>query len=631
MSEEEPGRDEPEHEEDAGAGQEASPPEDAASEDAASEDQDAAPVEDAAEGAAASAQGRDGLEEGVAPGPPPQVPPPAGVRGRIGRLASGAWANLSSPVGARQFVVPVVVFATLIASMLLFREILLPFIMALVIVYLMEPIVSRAAVMGEERRGLPRWVAVIAVYIAFFGVLTVSVVLIAPRFVTEVVNFGETVPEDIQEFRTRQLPEYNAKLQEALAEYAPQFARPDKDAVARTQEAWAKASDALVAARGRGAGVSTAVWEARRVVGLSARMKLRWNVTSEPMTTARVYVAERDEATEAGLARALSAWSGGSWGYANVSQQPQFTVVPREGGGYDVFVPPGAELEVAQEPTGAWRVRRAPRVSGPLEVAAKGEEMELEELLDLERAVDGLIEDAAHSSRAGFARIIEFIQRFVVGVISAFVGLVLTLMVAAFISIDLPGLMAFFKGLFREEHHERYDELLGEMDRGLSGVVRGQLMICLVNGTLTYVGLLILNVKFALLLAVVAGVLSVIPIFGTILSTVPIVLFGLTDGLAKGLAALMWILLIHFIEANVLNPKIIGSSAHIHPVIVIFALLAGESAFGLVGALLAVPTTSILLTLFKFFIMRTERAHGAPEVHGGAASAEGARSSRDAT
>ena len=147
-------------------------------------------------------------------------------------------------------------------------------------------------------------------------------------------------------------------------------------------------------------------------------------------------------------------------------------------------------------------------------------------------------------------------------------------------------------------------------------MVRGQLTICLVNGVLTYAGLALLDIKFSLLLAVVAGCLSLIPIFGTILSTIPIVLFGLTDGLTTGFLALLWILFIHFLEANILNPKIIGTSAHIHPVIVIFALLAGESAFGLVGALLAVPTTSIILTLFKFFLIRSGNVPGHVEGEG---------------
>jgi predicted PurR-regulated permease PerM len=57
---------------------------------------------------------------------------------------------------------------------------------------------------------------------------------------------------------------------------------------------------------------------------------------------------------------------------------------------------------------------------------------------------------------------------------------------------------------------------------------------------------------------------------------------------------------IHFVEANLLNPKILGDSAKIHPVVIVFALLAGEHGFGLIGALLAVPTASIVQSLFLF-------------------------------
>jgi len=222
----------------------------------------------------------------------------------------------------------------------------------------------------------------------------------------------------------------------------------------------------------------------------------------------------------------------------------------------------------------------------------------------------------AQTAAVQLAAVVALARALVVGVIEAFVARVLTLRVAAFISIDLPGVMNFFRSLIPREHRAGYDALLGEVDRGLGGVVRGQLLICLVNGVLTYIGLLILDVKFSVLLAVVAGVLSLIPIFGTILSTIPIVLFGLTDGLTTGVLALAWILGIHFIEANFLNPKIIGTSAHIHPVIVIFALLAGESTFGLMGALLAVPTASIVLTLFNFFVIRQRQRRGDAEVQG---------------
>jgi predicted PurR-regulated permease PerM len=136
-------------------------------------------------------------------------------------------------------------------------------------------------------------------------------------------------------------------------------------------------------------------------------------------------------------------------------------------------------------------------------------------------------------------------------------------------------------------------------------VIRGQLIICLLNGLLTWIGLLVLGVRYAEVLALVAGVFSLIPVFGTIASSIPIVLVALaTGGIEKGLWSLAWICMIHLLEANLFNPLIMGSNAEMHPVVIVFALLAGEHAFGLWGALLAVPTASILQSCFKYY--RTE-------------------------
>src|SRR5262249_22727626 len=66
-----------------------------------------------------------------------------------------------------------------------------------------------------------------------------------------------------------------------------------------------------------------------------------------------------------------------------------------------------------------------------------------------------------------------------------------------------------------------------------------------------------------------------------------------------------WIIGIHFIEANLLNPKIIGTAAKIHPVLVIFSLFLGEHAYGLVGALLAVPVLSAISVVFMYLYRKT--------------------------
>jgi predicted PurR-regulated permease PerM len=79
------------------------------------------------------------------------------------------------------------------------------------------------------------------------------------------------------------------------------------------------------------------------------------------------------------------------------------------------------------------------------------------------------------------------------------------------------------------------------------------------------------------------------------------VVLGLQHGVATAALVVLWIVVIHQIEANLLNPKIMGDAAHVHPVLVVFALLGGEHLFGIAGALLAVPVLSILQSLFLHY------------------------------
>jgi predicted PurR-regulated permease PerM len=125
--------------------------------------------------------------------------------------------------------------------------------------------------------------------------------------------------------------------------------------------------------------------------------------------------------------------------------------------------------------------------------------------------------------------------------------------------------------------------------------------VCLLNGTLTFIGLLVLQIPFPFALAALATVFYLVPIFGTIISTAPVVLLALTSGgVSKALLALALILAIHALEAYILNPKIIGDASRIHPVLIVLALVIGEHHFGLVGALLAFPAAGFVASIFKF-------------------------------
>jgi predicted PurR-regulated permease PerM len=225
-----------------------------------------------------------------------------------------------------------------------------------------------------------------------------------------------------------------------------------------------------------------------------------------------------------------------------------------------------------------------------------------------ERSIKQWLSERLKSTEGESRRVVEYGQKFIGAIVSGIGRLFLVLMVAAFILVDLVRIQGFLRSLVPERYQGDYDRIVTGIDSGLSGVIRGQLLICLINGVLTYLGLWIFKVKYSLLLGGIAAVMSLVPIFGSILSSVPIVAIALissgTFDVKQGVYVLAWIIGIHLFEANFLNPKIMGNAAKIHPVLVVFALIAGEHSYGLVGALFAVPVASIIQTIFVYYRRR---------------------------
>jgi predicted PurR-regulated permease PerM len=221
--------------------------------------------------------------------------------------------------------------------------------------------------------------------------------------------------------------------------------------------------------------------------------------------------------------------------------------------------------------------------------------------VDLGAGIANAIHDASEGMRGRVGDVVAFSRALLAGTFQTIFFCILLFMLTAFISMDAPRIVRFFESLVPTGLRDDFRRLLHGIDSGLAGVVRGQLTIMLVNGVLTLVGLLVIQVPFAFALAALATILYVVPIFGTILSSVPIVLLALTaGGPSKAALALAWILVIHALEAYVLNPKIMGDASKIHPVLIVLALVLGERTWGLVGALLAVPVASVVVAVFRF-------------------------------
>ncbi len=220
---------------------------------------------------------------------------------------------------------------------------------------------------------------------------------------------------------------------------------------------------------------------------------------------------------------------------------------------------------------------------------------------DLTQTLSNALEGMATDTRSTASALLQTAQAVVRAVVKGVFTFFIMLMLSAYLLITSDRILSFFRSMWPTRRQRSFDRLVIRIDRGLAGVVRGQLLIALVNGILSGLGFYLLELRYWPILTVVATLLSVIPIFGAIISTVPAVVIALQSGVSTALFTLLWIIGIHQIEANLLNPKIMGDSAKVHPVLVIFALLAGETLFGIAGALLAVPMLSIVQSLFLHY------------------------------
>ena len=225
--------------------------------------------------------------------------------------------------------------------------------------------------------------------------------------------------------------------------------------------------------------------------------------------------------------------------------------------------------------------------------------------VDLAGSLADALRELSTQARGRLGDVVTLSRALLTGALKTIFFCVLLFMLTAFISMDAPRIIRFTESVVPMSWRPDLRRLLHGIDTGLAGVVRGQLTIMLLNGFLTLVGLLVIRVPFAFALSAVATLLYVVPIFGTILSSVPIVLLALTaGGVSKALLALAWILVIHALEAYVLNPKIMGDAARIHPVLIVLAIVIGERSFGIFGALLAVPIASVIVAIFRFLLRK---------------------------
>jgi len=175
-------------------------------------------------------------------------------------------------------------------------------------------------------------------------------------------------------------------------------------------------------------------------------------------------------------------------------------------------------------------------------------------------------------------------------------SLFLIIVLSFYLAVQDDGVGNFLRLVSPVKSHAYVMDLWRRSQNKIGHWLQGQLLLGVMIGVLVYLGLMILQVQHALLLAFIAGMFEIIPVFGPILSAIPAVLivFG-TSGFTKALVIVGLYLVIHQFENNLLYPLVVRKIVGISPILVILALVIGLKLAGVLGAILAVPIAAALM------------------------------------
>jgi predicted PurR-regulated permease PerM len=217
--------------------------------------------------------------------------------------------------------------------------------------------------------------------------------------------------------------------------------------------------------------------------------------------------------------------------------------------------------------------------------------------------------DVSHLQKYS-GRAVSVVQSLVITVFESLFNLVLVIVVSVYMLLDAPRLSRFLRRVFPGTGPE--DDLVSRVERALLAYVRGQTMVSLAVGASAGVGLWLLGVTgifpggstYAIAFAAWAAIVEIIPYLGPWLGALAPAVVAATQSPTAVVAVAILFLFIHQVEGHVIVPKLMGGAVKVHPLVVIFALLAAGELYGIAGVLLAMPLVAIGREVAAFLLER---------------------------
>lgn len=180
-------------------------------------------------------------------------------------------------------------------------------------------------------------------------------------------------------------------------------------------------------------------------------------------------------------------------------------------------------------------------------------------------------------------------------VVNIVIGIITVVVITIYWLLDYTKVRDFLLSNFTNKQKAR--RTFRSIEHNFGGWVRGQFAIMLIIGTVSYIAYLLIGLPAALALAVIAGLLEVVPTLGPVLAAIPAILIGLTVSPQIGIVTLIANIAIQQLENQLVAPKIMQRAVNLHPIAVIVILFIGNLLFGLIGVLLSVPFTLLVISI----------------------------------
>lgn len=204
------------------------------------------------------------------------------------------------------------------------------------------------------------------------------------------------------------------------------------------------------------------------------------------------------------------------------------------------------------------------------------------------------IEDWINGLEQGLDRFLANTMTFLMDIINSILTIAVIPFIAFYMLKDFDVMKKAAWYLTPSKWRQPGTKFLQEVDKSLGSYIRGQLLVCFIIGVLSTLFFWIAGIKYPLLLGAIVGITNVIPYFGPIFGAIPAVIIAATMSVKMVLISLVIVFSLQFLEGNILSPLIVGKSLHMHPLMIMFALLAGGEIGGIIGLILAVPVLVVL-------------------------------------